>query len=469
MIIPGTAVMLFLVCSGLIITVHSDTRPASSCSQADVQAAINTASDGDTVFIPNGSCTWNSGISTSKQISLCGSSVGGVTITHGAGTATLIALSIGTAHHTTIANLRFMPGTGTGQYVQVAGSGLVPLMHDCYFNMPHFQIDHAVHWYVTGGVIWQTTFESTQSGGSGSGCLVVRSNRGWETASTIGALDVQGDQNLYIEDCTFRDVGQCPDVDDAGRVVVRHCEIIASEGLTHGSTGMEGGRHIELYNNAFRYPDNTRNINRYFWWRAGTGVVTDNTIDDIKGQMWGDKSEFVFAVENAARPGNFGCCTAYPCFHQCGFGHNGVSQVSDPVYFWNNSGTFAVGLNNGEPDECPGSYGTADFFQQNRDYFIGTAKPGYVKYTYPHPLRSSGTAIAGSSVFSVPSANRNERYVIYDLSGRAVAQMKDASHGNVTMKIGHGKIECPLSNGLYLVRIIGSNNAPLNIKRMAAK
>ena len=39
---------------------------AASCSQADVNAVINgplhTAVDGDTIQIPRGSCTWNSGI-----------------------------------------------------------------------------------------------------------------------------------------------------------------------------------------------------------------------------------------------------------------------------------------------------------------------------------------------------------------------------------------------------------------------
>ena len=44
------------------------TISASSCSLQDVQAAVNTAADGDIVSIPNGSCSWSGGMSTNKQI-----------------------------------------------------------------------------------------------------------------------------------------------------------------------------------------------------------------------------------------------------------------------------------------------------------------------------------------------------------------------------------------------------------------
>src|SRR5262249_3315821 len=165
--------------------------------------------------------------------------------------------------HTTIANLRFMPGTGTGNYININGTGLVPLMHDMYFNVPNAQLFQAVQWWVVGGVIWNTTFESTDTvyPGSDSGCLVVKSSLPWDTPSTMGTLDTNGDKNLYIEDSTFNNVGQCPDVDENGRVVLRHSQIIGSAGLTHGTTSTYGGRFIEFYNDTFSYPDPTRNLN----------------------------------------------------------------------------------------------------------------------------------------------------------------------------------------------------------------
>ena len=46
------------------------------------------------------------------------------------------------------------------------------------------------------------------------------------------------------------------------------------------------------------------------------------------------------------------------------------------------------GLNN-SGTSCTGSTydSTANYLKQGRDYFVNTPKPGYVKYTYPHPLR----------------------------------------------------------------------------------
>jgi hypothetical protein len=394
-------------------TAHAATLNAASCSDRDVSAAIASASNGDTVIVPNGACTWTSGISTSKQIALLGATVDGVTITHGAGSATLLSFTIGSSSRTRIGNLRFMPGSATGTYVEVQGSGLTPLMHDVYFNIPNFQLAWAVRWVVDkGGVIWRATFESTDYGskvyGSDSGCLVVKGDVPWNAASTLGTLDTNGTTNLYIEDSTFKFVGQCPDVDDNSRVVIRRSQIIGSSGLTHGTTSASGGRQVELYDNAFTYPQTTRNLNRYFWWRAGTAVVTRNTIESIYGQSYGSKNSFVFTVENARRPGQTGCCTSYMCTHQPGSGGNGSSQVSDPVYFWDNSGSGAASIGTVDADTsatCGTTYSTDGFFKRNRDYFIDSgAKPGYVSYTYPHPLRqSSGSAPAAPAPLLAPT------------------------------------------------------------------
>lgn len=406
--------------------VHGATFTAASCNTSDVQTAINSAANGDTVVIPNGSCSWSSGISTGKQITLQGATAGGVTITHNAGSGTLLTVNIGSSFHTTIANLNFLPGGGTGNYITVQGTGMVPLMHDCRFNLPNFQLQQAVQWNVTGGVIWNTTFESTQnlSGacgsqvGSDSGCLVVKPTKNWDDASTLGALDTTGTNNLYIEDSVFSNVGQCPDMDDNARVVVRHSQIIGSSGLTHGPTSTYGGRQFEFYDNAMTYPNINRNLNRYFWTRAGTGVITGNSVQALSGQCYGNKDSFTFIVESATRAQSHGCCTSYMCFHQPGSGSDGTSghtflspsqtpydsfQQSDPIYIWNNTGAGQtnVGLNDSDMS-CSTGNTTATFFVRNRDYFVdGTsnpnngAKPGWARFTYPHPLRQ-GTG-AGSS------------------------------------------------------------------------
>jgi hypothetical protein len=415
----------------------ASTLTAASCNVSDVSSAINSAKDGDTVIIPNGSCSWSSGISTAKQITLQGASVGGVTITDTDTNAadSLLSFTIGNSFHTTIANLRFLPGTGAGTYVSMNGTGLAPLMHDVYFNLPNFQLQHAVSWAVAGGVIWNATFESTDNiggacgtqVGSDSGSIVIKSTLSWDAPSTMGTLDTNGDKNLYIEDSTFSYVGQIPDVDDNGRVVIRHSTISnTSGGLTHGTTSATGGRQMEYYNNSFVYSNTNRNVNRYFWGRAGTALFTQNSIQAITGSCYGTKTSFTFTVENASRSSAHGCATGYMGYHQSGAGAgatpNALSlvsagqtpldlyQTSDPVYIWNNTGTGqgSFGLNDGDPRGCftinplTGQYyTTSDFFKPNRDYFLDTssnpnngAKPGWAPYTYPHPLRNGSSASA---------------------------------------------------------------------------
>lgn len=431
----------------LAVGARAATFTAATCSVADVTTAIGLASNGDTVVIPNGSCSWASGIATSKQITLNGASLGGVIITDTAGAAILLDITIGSSFHTIVGQLNFLPGSGTGSYMRFGGTGLVPLMYGMDFNIPNFQLQNAIQWDVTGGVIWNTTFESTtnlggscgQQIGSDSGSIVVKPNINWDAADTQGLLD-DGTHNLYIEDSTFSYVGQAPDVDDNGRVAIRHTQFTNfSGGLTHGTTSTYGGRSVELYDNTFTYNNTNRNVNRYFWMRAGTLVATRNHFDKQTGGCYGLKNTLTFAVENAARAdGGHGCCTGYMCFHMTGSGtdstgtggHSNLSagqspadqfQLSEPVYVWNNTGagqgSAFYGFNDGAPRQCnatnPGTgnpWTTTDLFIAGRDYFFddsGTsagAKPGWTSYTYPHPLRSlvSGSPSTSYSPNPIP-------------------------------------------------------------------
>ncbi len=65
---------------------NANTLTAASCNVADVQAAINSAAEGDTVTIPPGTCVWTSGVTISGK---------GITI-QGAGSGRIIAYDNGT-------------------------------------------------------------------------------------------------------------------------------------------------------------------------------------------------------------------------------------------------------------------------------------------------------------------------------------------------------------------------------------
>ena len=42
--------------------VEAATRVAAGCGQTDIETAISAASDGDTIIVPAGTCTWTSQI-----------------------------------------------------------------------------------------------------------------------------------------------------------------------------------------------------------------------------------------------------------------------------------------------------------------------------------------------------------------------------------------------------------------------
>jgi MYXO-CTERM domain-containing protein len=122
-------------------------------------------------------------------------------------------------------------------------------------------------------------------------------------------------------------------------------------------------------------------------------------MDDLNSQMWGNKTEIVLTVFALQRscgqyPGT--CCTTYPCEQQVGQGYDGSGYVADPIYVWNNVGTAEVGCTDYSPDECGNGLDCSDYVQEGRDY-VTDAKPGYAKFTYPHPLRGDGGSDVGGN------------------------------------------------------------------------
>src|SRR5262249_58553281 len=88
---------------------------AKSCASADVQAAIDSAASGSTVVIPNGTCTWSSGVTIhGKAITLLGQSTAGVVLT--VNTTYGIDVTEDTALHSEIGHLT---ATGSGTLMRI--------------------------------------------------------------------------------------------------------------------------------------------------------------------------------------------------------------------------------------------------------------------------------------------------------------------------------------------------------------
>lgn len=238
----------------------------------------------------------------------------------------------------------------------------------------------------------------------------------WTAVSTMGIADTDGTNNLYVEDNYFLAFWQgAAGLDGHARAVWRHNVFDSSALTSHGADTEElGVRHWEVYDNTFVQSDRggePYNLNYWFYVRGGTGVITDNTVDDLNTSTWGDKIEFYFTIQvlqrNVGPP--FGCWGAnvpgvqYPAPRQIGFGYVtgrggndalGIYQGdSEPIYVWNNTGTYTVGVGDYGGTDCTNPDSTAAYFVPGRDYYWNAgAKPGYAKYSYPHPLRRGPAA-----------------------------------------------------------------------------
>jgi hypothetical protein len=385
-------IILFIFIS--IYTV-SGTEYICDGSSADCQAKINTAANGDTVTIVDGVHTWNSGVSIRTGIYLRGSIASNVTIIGSA--APKISVQKNSVHPIFISGLSF---TGGSNYIQISGSWSARpvVIANCTFSMNG---GTAIFAQIVGGAVISGC--DFQGNGNYNDQAVKHKlssdSQSWSTPPTLGMEDVNGDRNLYFEDCTGSD---CPqqfiDIDDASRIVIRNNVFNNCEITSHGwCTSPVGLRHFEVYRNDFNFEacqTNRCNLNRYLFIRGGSGVIWGNSMDDIRSSYWGSKDEVHFAIRNIQDECGHGArCPVYPDDYpiprQTGMGFDGTSDVPSPIYLWSNTGTLVVGFASWA-DACGNNQITSQWIAEGRDY-IYSEKPGYEPYTYPHPLTSGIT------------------------------------------------------------------------------
>ena len=403
---------------------------AASCSNTDVQNAINAATAGQTVNVPAGSCSWTN-LSLAKAITLKGAGQGVTTIDLGAG-GSAWRISKQTNGVTRVQFFTFTVSNNMQTPHAVSIGGPWPNGQPVIFQNDTITLNSAdfVTVVTPGGVIFSHiafngTWGSTLFTGKDT-----TDNASWTTADTLGSRDANGFANTYIEDSTFNG-GTITDCDDGCRVVVRHNTGNDSGGFnSHGEDSSPiGMRHFEIYNNSFLFPDKScpggsntspSNINQWVWIRGGTGVVFNNYFDHLSSSCWGTKAEVKLSDRGAEDDRPQGACssTHYPTPHQIGQNNNGSADFTDPIWFWGNTGA-TIDVSAGWAWGNPCGFDWNSYFQWGRDAqdsgltipitlsgsggdvsgLGGSAKPGYTPYTYPHPL------IQGSS--SAPAAPSN--------------------------------------------------------------
>lgn len=408
-----------IVCQGAVHT-------AAGLSEAQVQAAIDLCSDGDTARLPDGSATWTSGVTISgKGITINPATRLGVSLTQN-GSGTMFAFTRDSTHVSTLAGVRFVDGSGAGRYVDISGSGRPVILCSNFMEFADSGVDHCVKITGRGSILHNNAIFVTPDGENieARSAIWVKGDVSageaeWDLADTIGTGDITGEVNLYFEDNFVTNITQqTVDCDEECRLVFRHNTMKDSAVVVHGgdtSCG-GGGRQWEFYDNTFIRVDNGFPINRWFYLRGATGVIMDNVIPEAgspDGMTFPNKVEIDFTIQYLRRdsscplscwgvddPGN-----QYPAPLQIGQNTDTPDSIPDkPVIVSGNtgdgtsSGNFITRSDFTDEPQCTGTPDVvADYVQPGRDYTNANVW-GYTKFTYPHPLRSEAGGGDGETV-----------------------------------------------------------------------
>jgi hypothetical protein len=386
-------------------TADAATISAASCSNIDVQVAVDAAVTDDIVTIPAGDCTWTTRVNVSKAITLRGAGVGQTILRNG----TNVMLSIiippkGTVNVSDITFDLMSRDTGSNGAIEMLarGNNLVGFRFHHFEMLNQFERGFYIFMdgYEVGGLIDHGRITS-----KGSKWISIEGTGPEEHQPFTRALELGTNKFIFIEDNQIENISQDAQIDgwnDAytgARYVYRfntHTGCPAETGHHGADSGFARGTHsFEIYNNTFAHTLNCRYRTRTIHFRSGTGVVFNNT---WTGSGYDQNMELANYRSNENHPpwgrcdgtspwdGNVPGQNGWPCLDQIGrvFGPTtGGANVSEPLYEWNNktngkdSDLYAETLN----------HNTALHVKENRDFFNDTVRPGYTSYTYPHPLQ----------------------------------------------------------------------------------
>lgn len=422
--VGGIISFLFLAVSLLFApAAHAaSTITATTCKGPDVQAAINTARDGDTVAIPAGTCTWTTQVVvTGKGITLQGAGIGQTTIVDQVDDTcvlvtcgTMLRVTTDASDAFTLTGFTFDGGPGdvdknNRRMVVIGGqSGAVRTHRNRFLAKRSGVLE-----YNGGvrGVIDHNTFDSAQGRvnvyvmhGSWQGVNSYGDNS-WATPAPLGTREA-----VFLEDNICTAAGTHAHLIDgwAGqRVVIRHNTLNGCRMTNHGTESAgrsRSGRSMEIYENDVK-TNPTSSATRMLHFRGGTGVFWNNT---LIGNFTAVVSMSYLRSAQSFAP--WGICNGssgwdkypYPCLDQPGRGQGDLihpnnppsvvawpNQALEPLYIWNNT-------INGAPGGSGVDTAAQPFIKVNRDYYL-SAKPGYIPYTYPHPLTLTTGTVSPSA------------------------------------------------------------------------
>lgn len=418
----------FVIAIGFTIMPACDIT-AASASAADVQAAINAASNGQVVCIPAGTATWSQDVTVGT--SDADANTKGITLAGASGGATVITIASGhrlkiythSTHRFRLTGIKFLDNPAFGS------EGAVVINSDA--GDATWRIDHCIWEVGASAGDCQVTHSGAAAGLFDHNTVHVQTtgieffhnraynagdNTGWNVDVTPGSADA-----VYFEDNDFWHEradgcgsgvheGSAVQNYNGARFVFRHNTVRFFNVDIHGTAGAVGGRWLEVYDNEWivddpPVPNQAQAINV----RAGSGVVYNNVCTVVGSPCFDQKPNIQLIEDNTTG--------TWPLAYQIGSGYGGHTDNhascaggtvnQSPLYLWNNDANF-------------GTPGGDAYVHANRDFFVSGSQPSpmkiwqkstddcsstydYVPYTYPHPLAAddglagSGALVLGAS------------------------------------------------------------------------
>jgi hypothetical protein len=409
---PARIFLLLFVFLLSAIALRADTHTATSCSQADVQAAIDAASDGDIVQVPPGTATWTTPGSMkpaiqigkqltwgqnptfeSKQITLQGAGIDKTVIideTHQGFNENAILVFTVSGKPIRISGFTFKFGSDLK-----AEKGSIGISGTCKnWRIDHIKFDNP--WKGNGivagypenyGVVDHCVFITSTTQGNFK-AFALAGNALYPDISWENPLSFGTENATYIEDCflDYKMTYRCLDGASGARWVFRNNIVYNNTDVgTHGyDSAARSNISLEIYNNTFLHTI-SGDYYTLIAFRGGTGVIFNNTVQSTVGKWKGFIGLWYYCVcPGHPTCGHLPICTSYPCKDQEGRApdsdHDGVQDL-EPIYEWNN--TVNINPHITVAQDCTQE---KDFIQENRDYYNNTFRPSYVPYPYPHPL-----------------------------------------------------------------------------------
>jgi PKD repeat protein len=379
-----------------VVLASGDVHYASTPSSADIQAAINAASDGDTVQVPAGSVTWTSNVTipSTKGVRLIGAGIGSTNI------------NLVNAYC-----LYFYPRQENSP-VRVSGFSFTNCpapslqINDYSIGSNNWRVDHCswtngalgtelnVHGH-TFGVIDNCNFTNTlrtlwidgqvRPFDITGSPMPYPGGYSWMQPITIGGPDA-----VYVEDCTFHNTSASifHNMRGGARFVFRHNTLTGINGLeTHSgcTPGYRNPRWMEIYENTF----DLQGLGSYWcglFLRSTNGIVFNNSFSAGYPTVIRFDNETI-CLDSCTQPWPGAKRTGYPAQDQIGAGRDtgwGTLQATNEAKLWIWGNTQGGNLVTPQFSSCANS---AELVQLGRDYFL-SAPPAYTPYTYPHPLRN---------------------------------------------------------------------------------